>query len=141
MPRGQATLEACRLRLRPILMTSFAFILGVCAAGDRPGALCQMREGAGIAVFSGMLGVTFFGIFSTPVFYYVIQTFAEILGTVPGDAAVGDLLIPQGFQPLAGGKPPPPPPVPRHTTTDRPRRGPTISPESRSETRGKGVRE
>ncbi|MGA2255977.1 MAG: efflux RND transporter permease subunit, partial [Thermoguttaceae bacterium] len=77
VPRGQATLEACRLRLRPILMTSFAFILGVVPLVIAQGAGAEMRRALGVAVFSGMLGVTFFGIFLTPVFYFVIQWFAE----------------------------------------------------------------
>ncbi|MGO8688427.1 MAG: efflux RND transporter permease subunit [Thermoguttaceae bacterium] len=71
--RRDATLEACRLRLRPILMTSFAFILGVLPLVVARGAGAEMRSALGLAVFSGMLGVTFFGIFLTPVFYYVIQ--------------------------------------------------------------------
>jgi multidrug efflux pump subunit AcrB len=71
--RREATLEACRLRLRPILMTSFAFILGVVPLVIARGAGAEMRRALGLAVFSGMLGVTFFGIFLTPVFYYVIQ--------------------------------------------------------------------
>jgi len=69
----KATTEACRLRLRPILMTSFAFILGVVPLVIAEGAGAEMRQTLGTAVFSGMLGVTFFGIFLTPVFYYVIQ--------------------------------------------------------------------
>ena len=71
----KATLEAVRLRLRPILMTSFAFILGVVPLVIATGAGAEMRRSLGIAVFSGMLGVTLFGIFLTPVFYYVIQWF------------------------------------------------------------------
>ncbi len=71
----QATLEATRLRLRPILMTSFAFILGVVPLAIATGAGAEMRRSLGIAVFSGMLGVTLFGIFLTPVFFYVIQWF------------------------------------------------------------------
>jgi multidrug efflux pump subunit AcrB len=70
-----ATLEACRLRLRPILMTSFAFILGVVPLVIASGAGAEMRRTLGVAVFSGMLGVTLFGIFLTPVFFYVIQWF------------------------------------------------------------------
>lgn len=66
-----ATIEACRLRLRPIVMTSLAFILGVVPLVMATGAGAEMRRPLGIAVFSGMLGVTFFGIFLTPVFYYV----------------------------------------------------------------------
>jgi multidrug efflux pump subunit AcrB len=77
VPRRQATMEACRLRLRPILMTSFAFILGVVPLVLAAGAGAEMRQALGMAVFSGMLGVTFFGIFLTPVFYYVIQRSAD----------------------------------------------------------------
>ena len=72
-PRREATLEACRLRLRPILMTSFAFILGVVPLVTATGAGAEMRRTLGTAVFAGMLGVTLFGIFLTPVFFYVIQ--------------------------------------------------------------------
>jgi len=75
--RRDATLAACRSRLRPIIMTSFAFILGVVPLMISHGAGAEMRRTLGTAVFSGMLGVTFFGIFLTPVFYYVIQWFAE----------------------------------------------------------------
>jgi len=67
-----ATIEACRLRLRPIIMTSLAFILGVVPLAIAVGAGAEMRRALGIAVFSGMLGVTIFGIFLTPVFYYVL---------------------------------------------------------------------
>jgi multidrug efflux pump subunit AcrB len=77
VPRYQATLEAVRLRLRPIVMTSFAFILGVVPLVISEGAGAEMRRTLGTAVFSGMLGVTLFGIFLTPVFYYVIQRFAD----------------------------------------------------------------
>jgi len=72
-PNREATIEACRLRLRPILMTSFAFILGVVPLVLAKGAGAEMRHTLGVAVFSGMLGVTIFGIFFTPVFYYVIR--------------------------------------------------------------------
>ncbi len=71
--REEATLAACQLRLRPIIMTSFAFILGVVPLVISQGAGAEMRQTLGIAVFAGMLGVTLFGIFLTPVFYYVIQ--------------------------------------------------------------------
>ena len=77
MPRYEATLDACRLRLRPIMMTSFAFILGVVPLVVSSGAGAEMRRTLGTAVFSGMLGVTLFGIFLTPVFYYVIQWFSD----------------------------------------------------------------
>ncbi len=76
-PRGEATLEACRLRLRPILMTSFAFILGVVPLVVAVGAGAEMRNSLGTAVFSGMIGVTFFGVFITPVFFYVIEGLGE----------------------------------------------------------------
>jgi len=77
MPRFEATLAACKLRLRPIMMTSFAFILGVLPLVISAGAGAEMRRTLGTAVFSGMLGVTLFGIFLTPVFYYVIQWFGD----------------------------------------------------------------
>ena len=69
---ADATVEACRQRLRPIIMTSLAFILGVVPLALAVGAGAEMRSTLGIAVFSGMLGVTLFGIFLTPVFYYVL---------------------------------------------------------------------
>jgi multidrug efflux pump len=73
MPRFEAIVEASKARLRPILMTSFAFILGVLPLIRSAGAGAEMRFALGIAVFSGMLGVTLFGIFFTPVFYEVIR--------------------------------------------------------------------
>ncbi|MFN7737185.1 MAG: efflux RND transporter permease subunit [Pirellula sp.] len=73
----EATISACRLRLRPILMTSFAFILGVVPLVIAEGAGAEMRRTLGTAVFSGMLGVTFFGILLTPVFYYAIRWFSK----------------------------------------------------------------
>ena len=77
MDRVSAALEACRLRLRPILMTSFAFIMGVVPLVLSSGAGAEMRHAMGVAVFSGMLGVTFFGLLLTPVFYVVVQGFVE----------------------------------------------------------------
>ncbi len=74
-----ATVEACRMRLRPILMTSFAFILGVVPLAIATGAGAEMRRTLGIAVFSGMLGVTIFGIFLTPVFYFVLERLGTLL--------------------------------------------------------------
>ncbi len=68
-----ATVEACRLRLRPILMTAFAFILGVVPLMLAEGPGAEMRISLGTAVFSGMLGVTFFGLFFTPVFYVALR--------------------------------------------------------------------
>ena len=72
-----AVLEACRLRLRPILMTSFAFIMGVVPLVLSSGAGAEMRHAMGVAVFSGMIGVTFFGLLLTPVFYVLIRRSVE----------------------------------------------------------------
>jgi hydrophobe/amphiphile efflux-1 (HAE1) family protein len=69
----QAVVEACRLRLRPILMTSLAFVMGVVPLITSSGAGAEMRRAMGVAVFSGMLGVTFFGLVLTPVFYLVVR--------------------------------------------------------------------
>jgi len=69
----EAAIEACRLRLRPIVMTSLAFIMGVVPLIFSSGAGSEMRHAMGIAVFSGMLGVTFFGLFLTPVFYVLLR--------------------------------------------------------------------
>lgn len=78
-PLYEATVEACQLRLRPIVMTSFAFILGVLPLVLGHGAAAEMRRSLGTAVFSGMLGVTIFGVFLTPVFYYGIMWRSERL--------------------------------------------------------------
>ena len=75
--RIDAVVEASRVRLRPILMTAFAFILGVVPLVVAKGAGAEMRFALGVAVFSGMLGVTFFGLIFTPVFYDVIRRFAK----------------------------------------------------------------
>ena len=83
VPRHEATLEAVKLRLRPILMTSFAFILGVVPLVIASGAGAEMRRSLGVAVFAGMLGVTLFGIFLTPVFYYVIQRYSQAQRKAP----------------------------------------------------------
>jgi multidrug efflux pump len=80
--RFDAAVTACRVRLRPIIMTSAAFIFGVVPLVLGKGAGAEMRNALGVAVFSGMLGVTFFGIFFTPVFYSIITWFGE-----PGQAA------------------------------------------------------
>jgi multidrug efflux pump len=69
----EAAVEACRLRLRPILMTSFAFIAGVLPLVFASGAGAEVRHVMGVTVVSGMLGVTFFGLFFTPVFYVVLR--------------------------------------------------------------------
>ncbi|MED5525891.1 MAG: multidrug efflux RND transporter permease subunit [Pseudomonadota bacterium] len=73
----EAVLEACRLRLRPILMTSMAFIMGVVPLVLSTGAGAEMRQAMGVAVFAGMIGVTFFGLLLTPVFYVVIRRLVE----------------------------------------------------------------
>jgi multidrug efflux pump len=71
-----AALEAARLRLRPILMTSFAFIMGAIPLVLATGAGAEMRHAMGVAVFAGMLGVSAFGIFLTPVFFVAIRKLA-----------------------------------------------------------------
>jgi len=76
--RREATLAACQLRLRPILMTSLAFILGVVPLVLAQGAGAEMRRTLGTAVFSGMLGVTLFGIFLTPVFFHEIDRWSAV---------------------------------------------------------------
>jgi multidrug efflux pump len=86
--RRVATLQACQLRLRPIIMTSFAFVLGVVPLMLSEGAGAEMRQTLGTAVFAGMLGVTLFGIFLTPVFFYVIQWLAD-------SQAVSGTLVPE----------------------------------------------
>jgi multidrug efflux pump len=96
--RREATVHASRLRLRPILMTSFAFILGVVPLVIATGAGAEMRRSLGTAVFSGMLGVTLFGIFLTPVFFYIIaglteaRLFTAAITRWLGSAVVGGLL-------------------------------------------------
>ena len=89
MSRLEAVVEASRTRLRPILMTAFAFILGVVPLALAKGAGAEMRVPLGVAVFSGMLGVTFFGLIFTPVFYSIIMRFAgkKKSGQLPSGAA------------------------------------------------------
>ena len=77
MSRHEAVLEAAKLRLRPILMTSFAFIMGVVPLVTSHGAGAEMRHAMGVAVFSGMLGVTLFGLVYTPLFYVLIRALVE----------------------------------------------------------------
>ena len=78
----KAAIHAARLRLRPILMTSFAFIMGVVPLVTSTGAGAEMRHAMGIAVFFGMLGVTFFGLFLTPVFYVLLRALEKrVTGT------------------------------------------------------------
>src|SRR5205085_7616007 len=97
VPPREATLEASRLRLRPILMTSFAFIFGVVPLVIATGAGAEMRRSLGQAVFAGMLGVTLFGIFLTPVFFFVLQWLGGRRGT--GRPAPGPGTPPAGATP------------------------------------------
>jgi len=87
----EAALEAARLRLRPILMTSFAFIMGVVPLVIASGAGAEVRRAMGVAVFSGMLGVTVFGLFLTPVFYVLIRRAVRrgARADVPASRALG----------------------------------------------------
>ncbi|MTJ83719.1 MAG: efflux RND transporter permease subunit [Telmatospirillum sp.] len=79
MGTAEAAILAARLRLRPILMTSFAFIMGVVPLVTSTGAGAEMRHAMGVAVFAGMLGVTLFGLFLTPVFYVALRTLEKRL--------------------------------------------------------------
>src|SRR5690606_6342161 len=85
----QAAIEASRLRLRPILMTSFAFIMGVVPLAVSTGAGAEMRRAIGIAVFSGMLGVTLFGLVLTPVFYVVLRKLVQRGQPAPAAGGAG----------------------------------------------------
>ena len=82
-----AILDASRLRLRPVLMTSLAFIMGVVPLATAVGAGAEMRQAMGVAVFAGMLGVTLFGLFFTPLTYFVIRRW-QLRSTVDKNAAV-----------------------------------------------------
>ncbi len=91
----EAAREACYLRLRPILMTSFAFIMGVLPLVFSTGAGAEMRHAIGISVFSGMLGVTFFGLIFTPIFYVILRTLeVKITGRKDPVRAHGDEIAP-----------------------------------------------
>ncbi|MCC6953405.1 MAG: efflux RND transporter permease subunit [Deltaproteobacteria bacterium] len=83
MDAAEAAIEAARLRLRPILMTSFAFVFGVLPLITATGAGSEMRQALGTAVFFGMIGVTFFGIFFTPLFYALIRHFLPMKHRAP----------------------------------------------------------
>ena len=85
--RVQAVLDACRVRLRPVLMTSVAFIMGVIPLVFAHGAGAEIRQAMGIAVFAGMLGVTVFGLALTPVFFVVIGNFVDRFSRQPAKAA------------------------------------------------------
>lgn len=116
----QAAIEASRLRLRPILMTSLAFVMGVLPLVLSTGAGSEMRKAMGVAVFAGMIGVTAFGLFLTPVFYVLLRRLTgnrplKQHGEVPHDveafAPAGDLSAAHG----GGGAPlHPHPAAPRH---------------------------
>ena len=82
MNRFEAAVSAAKTRLRPILMTSFAFIFGVVPLMTASGPGAEMRQSLGTAVFSGMLGVTFFGLVFTPVFYVLCRWLAA---RMPGE--------------------------------------------------------
>jgi multidrug efflux pump len=94
--RHEAIVEACRTRLRPIIMTSLAFILGVVPLVTTAGAGAEMRFALGIAVFSGMLGVTAFGLFFTPVFYEVIRSAVDRRAAAKQIAPVAEDASPPG---------------------------------------------
>src|SRR5882672_7321109 len=87
-----AAIEACRLRLRPILMTSIAFIAGVFPLVVASGAGAEMRQAMGIAVFSGMIGVTLFGLFLTPVFYVTLMKLGRKKVVTPAPQPEGPAL-------------------------------------------------
>ena len=89
MTRWQAAEAAARTRLRPILMTPLAFILGVLPLAIATGAGAEMRQSLGTAVFAGMLGVTVFGLVFTPVFYVVARAMAGRQRRVATPAAPG----------------------------------------------------
>jgi multidrug efflux pump len=100
----EAAIEACRLRLRPILMTSIAFIMGVVPLVMSTGAGAEMRHAMGVAVFAGMLGVTLFGLFLTPVFYVLLRTLASRRGQRSEDAPDLDLDAGGSALPLPSGQ-------------------------------------
>ena len=103
--RLSAALEACRIRLRPILMTSFAFIMGVVPLVIATGAGAEMRRVMGVAVFSGMLGVTFFGLLFTPVFYVLIRGLVSkpaVQRNAPSDDDVRPLRIRERGRAIGG---------------------------------------
>jgi hydrophobe/amphiphile efflux-1 (HAE1) family protein len=99
--RLAAALQASRIRLRPILMTSFAFIMGVVPLVIASGAGAEMRHVMGVAVFSGMLGVTFFGLMFTPLFYVIIRGLVTRRSNAGADAPIGIRPWPPLERPLA----------------------------------------
>ena len=111
----QAAIEASRLRLRPILMTSMAFIMGVVPLVTSSGAGAEMRHAMGVAVFGGMIGVTLFGIFFTPVFYVLLR---QLSGNKPlkqhGEVSHREGLAGPGVPRVEAGPLPATAPVARH---------------------------
>ena len=87
-----AAIEASRLRLRPIVMTSVAFIAGVTPLVFSSGAGAEVRQATGVTVFAGMIGVTVFGLFLTPVFYVALRKLAERMKRPSDEAAHVELL-------------------------------------------------
>lgn len=90
----QAAIEASRLRLRPILMTSMAFIAGVVPLVVSTGSGAEMRNVMGIAVFSGMIGLTFFGLLLTPVFYVLVRHLEQRFTATPTSTSASTLALP-----------------------------------------------
>jgi hydrophobe/amphiphile efflux-1 (HAE1) family protein len=103
--RFTAALEAARIRLRPILMTSFAFIAGVIPLIVASGAGAEMRRVMGIAVFSGMLGVTFLGLLFTPLFYVLVRGYIHGRAQTPVPASGQPVKIPDDIEPLHPWRP------------------------------------
>ncbi|HEY1953238.1 MAG TPA: efflux RND transporter permease subunit [Gemmatimonadaceae bacterium] len=103
--RFQAALEAARIRLRPILMTSFAFIAGVVPLIIASGAGAEMRRVMGIAVFSGMLGVTFLGLLFTPLFYVLVRGYIHGRTQASTPASGQPVRIPDDVEPLHPWRP------------------------------------
>jgi HAE1 family hydrophobic/amphiphilic exporter-1 len=105
MKRRDAAVSAAKLRLRPILMTSFAFILGVVPLVIAKGAGHEMRQQLGTAVFSGMIGVTFCGIFLTPMFYVALRGLSDLIAGHREQAAPQPQLAKDESIPVASGHP------------------------------------
>jgi multidrug efflux pump subunit AcrB len=102
MDATSAVLQAARLRLRPILMTSFAFIMGVVPLVLAQGAGAEVRHAMGVTVFAGMIGVTLFGLLLTPVFYVLLRRLTDRRpSTEAAAAAPAPLAI--GFNPEVHG--------------------------------------
>ena len=99
-----AALESAKVRLRPILMTSFAFILGVFPLVIAHGAGAEMRRTLGTAVFAGMIGVTLFGVFMTPVFFYVVRRLTERKAALSPSLAAGTAAVSLNLTTAGGAK-------------------------------------